>query len=294
MAKKIKFPLAMKAGVMVRTLEEMRQNFDAERILSYFMSGKLHEWLSDRHYDDYLEKIEKLDINDENIIEKICKVLEIDYSDLEENINPRQVELKNKKMEQIKQYTDSKEILDNLDLVAMNQEEFDRLLKVSQETIYLFGKEFICPAGIENVRLEGINNPILIVDSVSIIDFDGRNVFFKNILFDNKYQELIDEQRFQEEHRNDKKRNSYKPSSLFDFRLSDDARKGSEKLYVRLQEELIHIKFDIDVSTRAYEQLLSDSDLEYCFSVDNFGKRQKECLKTAGIDEAFYGFCNRI
>lgn len=284
----------MKDGVMVRTIEEMRQNFDAERILSYFMNRKLQEWLSDRHYDDYLEKIEKLDINDENIIERICKVLEIEYSDLEGNINPRQVELKNKKMEQIKQYTDSKEVLDNLHLVAMNQEEFDRLLKAEQKIIYLFGEEFVCPANIENVCLEGINDPILIVDSVSIINFDERNVFLKNIIFDNKYQEIIDKQRYQEEHRNDKKRKSYKPSSLFAFRLSDEDRKLSEKLYVQLQEELINIKYDIDVNTRVYEQLLLDAGLEDCFSVENFGKQQKECLKAADIDDAFYNFYNRI
>ena len=41
MAKKIKFPLEMKDGVMVRTIEELRENFDVEKLVEHYESGKL-------------------------------------------------------------------------------------------------------------------------------------------------------------------------------------------------------------------------------------------------------------
>ena len=52
MAKKIRFPLQMKDGAAVRTLEELREHFDLESVLGYFSDGKLKTWLADRYYDE--------------------------------------------------------------------------------------------------------------------------------------------------------------------------------------------------------------------------------------------------
>ena len=50
MPKKIKFALEMKDGVKVRTIEDLRDSFDIEKAISYFLDGKLLEWLQDRYY----------------------------------------------------------------------------------------------------------------------------------------------------------------------------------------------------------------------------------------------------
>ena len=42
--KNIKFPLEMKNGEKVRTLEELKVNYDIESILNYYFSGKLKVW----------------------------------------------------------------------------------------------------------------------------------------------------------------------------------------------------------------------------------------------------------
>ncbi len=47
MARKIRFPLRMKNGAEVRTLEELRENFDLESVLGYYTDGKLQTWLAD-------------------------------------------------------------------------------------------------------------------------------------------------------------------------------------------------------------------------------------------------------
>lgn len=61
-SKKIKFALRMpdKAGIgdkEVRTLQELQENFDLERILNFFLDGKLQEWLSDRYYSEQAAEI---------------------------------------------------------------------------------------------------------------------------------------------------------------------------------------------------------------------------------------------
>lgn len=77
MAKKIKFPLEMRDGNKVRTIEEFRTYFDAEKVIMYFFNGKLLDWLEDRHYDKYYDEVCKIDSKDENILQKICEALEI-------------------------------------------------------------------------------------------------------------------------------------------------------------------------------------------------------------------------
>ena len=61
-SKKIKFALKMQPqntgrDKEVRTLEELRQNFDLESILNFFLDGKLREWLEDRYYIVKADKI---------------------------------------------------------------------------------------------------------------------------------------------------------------------------------------------------------------------------------------------
>jgi len=57
MAKKIKFPLILKNDAQVRTLEELQENFEFDRIYDYFVSGKLVTWLNDRYYEGESEQI---------------------------------------------------------------------------------------------------------------------------------------------------------------------------------------------------------------------------------------------
>ncbi|GIW48838.1 MAG: hypothetical protein KatS3mg079_314 [Caloramator sp.] len=55
MVKKVKFPLEIKDGVKVRTIEELRENFDLEKSDMYFINSKLAIWLIDRGYNEEAE-----------------------------------------------------------------------------------------------------------------------------------------------------------------------------------------------------------------------------------------------
>lgn len=48
---KIKKPLEVANGVQARTLKELQENFDLEKIVGYYYDGKLLTWLTERYYD---------------------------------------------------------------------------------------------------------------------------------------------------------------------------------------------------------------------------------------------------
>lgn len=84
MAKPIRFPLEMANGVKVRTIEELRENFDLEMILGYYVDGKLILWLSDRYYDNQVTEIKQIDSNQPEFVCKLCRILgvETDFDDV--------------------------------------------------------------------------------------------------------------------------------------------------------------------------------------------------------------------
>ena len=45
MAKKIKFALKMQDGAEVRNIEDLREHFDIDTVVGYFLDGRLLTWL---------------------------------------------------------------------------------------------------------------------------------------------------------------------------------------------------------------------------------------------------------
>lgn len=294
MAKKIKFPLEMKDGNKVRTIEELRDNFEPEKAIEYFLNGKLLGWLEDRHYDNYYEAICKIDTKNDNLLQMICEVLEIDYP-VEDSkaIDLKKIENNNRKIKKIRQYVDDKKILDKLDSIAMNQKELDILIENSCSEVYLFEKNFIIPGTISNMKIIGINNPTLDVESEERVDFENRNVTFSGTIFGSGYQKIIDDYNYELEHRNDKKHHYYKASNLLDIRLSDQDREQSKKLFDCLERELLEVKYDIDICTHMLYEEMVNGELYDSLDIDKIGQVQFTCMKNAHLSEAFWKFESR-
>ena len=72
MAKIIKFPLKMKNGAEVRSLEELQENFDFETVLGYFADGRLKTWLVNRYYDEKVEEVGALSADMPDLKERLC------------------------------------------------------------------------------------------------------------------------------------------------------------------------------------------------------------------------------
>lgn len=182
MAKKIKFPLEMKNGVMVRTLEELNENFNFEKLILYYKTGKLLIWLEDRYYDYEAEQLKQLNIEEHDFNKKLCDIFKVEYSkDFEVDIE--ELERKNKRLSKLKQYTNDEEILKNINNIAFNQEELIRFIYEDIKEIYLFGERFHISINKENIKYIGINKPTIFLDvnEKVEIDLDEKNIIFENV-----------------------------------------------------------------------------------------------------------------
>ena len=77
MAKTIKFNLICD-GSPVRTIEDLREHFSVDDVLSYYESELLDRWLNVRGYHDELEKVRAINCNNPaEIIKELIKIFDI-------------------------------------------------------------------------------------------------------------------------------------------------------------------------------------------------------------------------
>ncbi len=148
---KIRFPLEMANGVQVRTIEELKENFDVKKLVGYFLEGKLQTWLKDRYYDEEAERIAVLKTDDIELAKKICEIFGVEYTETEE-VNVDKIVSDNEKIAKIKQFTDDEEIISNYSNVAFSQEELADLYDSGVETIYLCEGDFKIPKSKQELK----------------------------------------------------------------------------------------------------------------------------------------------
>lgn len=192
MAKRIKFALEMKDGMQVRNLDDLREHFDLDKTIGYFVDGKLLKWLEDRYYDEEAEAISILSKDDSDFNSKICKILGVEYEDEDlPEIDPEEIERRNERIAKLKQYTADTKILDKVDLVAFDQEELADLLDEEEPVIYLCQNKFTIPLREKNKKYIGIGKVEVTIRSKTKVDFDELNIRFENVSFNTEYEKLI-------------------------------------------------------------------------------------------------------
>lgn len=182
MAKKIRFPLQMN-GTDVRTIEELRENFDLSSVLGYLTNGKLVTWLEDRYYDNEAMAVRALSTDEADLNQKLMSILGVSNDVKTEEIDLEAIQRRNEKLMLLRQITDDKEIIDNVDCVAFNQDELYDILDDGKETIYLCQSEFEVPLSVQNKIYIGLENPKVKLRQIESVNLDTLNVRFKNVLF---------------------------------------------------------------------------------------------------------------
>lgn len=182
MAKKIRFPLQMN-GTDVRTIEELRENFDLSSVLGYLTNGKLVTWLEDRYYDNEAMAVRALSTDETDLNQKLMSILGVSDDVKTEEIDLEEIQRRNEKLMLLRQITDNEEIIDNVDCVAFNQDELYDILDDGKETIYLCQSEFEVPLSVQNKIYIGLENPKVKLRQTESINLDTLNVRFKNVLF---------------------------------------------------------------------------------------------------------------
>lgn len=178
MAKKIKLPLDMGNDVKVRTIEELKENYNAEKVVSYFLDGQLLTWLEERFYEDEAGKIKGISKDSPNISAEIAKAFGIEIQD---EVDVEEIEERNERLNLLRQFTSDDEILKNVDLVAFSQEDMD--IVHTSDIIYLCGDSFRIPYSVEGKTYIGVNSPSVDIKSNDKIDLQSKNITVKNCVF---------------------------------------------------------------------------------------------------------------
>ena len=193
MAKKIKFPLSMKNDVLVKDLNELRENFDLDKAVSYFLDGKLLRWLEARYYDTESDAIKNLNKDSADFKQQLCNIFDVDFSAFGNTDTDFDVVAEhNRKLSKLKQYTSDTTILDNVDAVAFNQEDLADLLDEGVHDIYLCDNSFAIPLRVENKRYVGIGKVEVFINSDEKVDFESKNIEFENVQFNEDYRKIVE------------------------------------------------------------------------------------------------------
>lgn len=182
MARKIKFALEMKDGAKVRnSLEELREHFDLEKAVGYFLSGKLTEWLEDRYYEDEAEALDAIDKDAPDLRARLCEALGVECED-DEALDVGALERLNEKKAVLRQKTSDESIIANADKTALTQEDLADLLDMDESVIYLCGDSFNIPARVKNKKYVGIlGTPTISIKANSQDDLDAKGIVFENV-----------------------------------------------------------------------------------------------------------------
>ena len=189
--KKIKLPLEMSNGALVRTLDELKENWNLEKVINYYLNGKLQTWLNDRYYTELAEEVSALNgINDNaELQKKLCNIFGIEAED--DLVDMEAVAERNRRLKILRQHTADDAVLKNGDKVAFNQEELFKLLYTGESIIYLFCNTFTIPLSLRNKTYIGIGDVEVNLDTKEYINFNDFNIKFKNIKFNKDIDVLL-------------------------------------------------------------------------------------------------------
>lgn len=155
MVKKIKFALTMKDGAKVRTFDELREHFDLESTVGYFLDGKLEKWLDDRYYEQEVAQIQAISPDDPELQVKLCQILGVPVPE-EKAIDVADIADMRRKQEILKQLTTDETLIAKADEIALTPDDVETLVRQGKSTIYLYGENFTLPLQAQSIKLVGI------------------------------------------------------------------------------------------------------------------------------------------
>lgn len=141
----------MANGTQARSMEELKDNFDAASVVGYFMDGKLETWLNDRYYEEEAAQVAALSKDDPALGRKLCAVFGIACA-AEDGVDPEEIAYRQERLNRLKQYTDDEALWAQADKVAFDQEDLADLYDAGVEPIYLCAGSFKIPKSKQNLR----------------------------------------------------------------------------------------------------------------------------------------------
>jgi hypothetical protein len=273
MAKKIRFPLEMDNGVEVRSMEELRNNFSLGKVLEYVQNEKLVAWLRDRYENSIADAVAALDKMDAELPKKVSAIFDIPYDEKTADDLKKTAE-RAERIKQLKEFTDEKQFVDEIDKVAFDQDELYDLLDEEVNEIYLCGDRFAIPLSVIGVSYKGINNPVVVIDSKTEIDWLEKKIILEAVRFDEKYQAVVDSANATKEVLYEKlvatvKKQATKNASIgkapdktiLSFMVPMSEREAANRMYATAKEAISNLSYDEDADILGMKKLVYENDL---------------------------------
>ena len=192
MAKTVRFPLKMRDDIEVRTMGELKENWDMEKIVGYFLDGKLTTWLAGRRYEREAAQVELLEKDDKALRQNLSAIFGIEYianESTEEDMEA--IQAQQERLNKLRQYTTDKEILDTVDCAAFDQDDLWDILDTGAKKVYLVNNTFEISLEDEEMTYIGVGKAIAKIDSKEPVDFEELGIRFENVKFDEKYIDCL-------------------------------------------------------------------------------------------------------
>lgn len=194
----IKFPLIMSNGKELRTIDELRENFNLEKVVEYYIEGKLKTWLQHRNYIEELSQLEELQYcdNRNEIPVMLCKIFNVEQSI---DLNISEIERRKSRLSILKSFSDDEELEEKIEFIAFTQEELEKKLlngdlfnvvsdknQAQRREVYLCGEIFTVSDKFKNITYVGVNNPLVELKCDEQFHVEENNIAFIDLNLKNK------------------------------------------------------------------------------------------------------------
>ena len=168
-------------SLLISKTQAAVSEFHTASVLGYYADGKLKTWLEDRYYDDQAAAVSALTPDMPDLKEKLCAAIGVEYK--EEAVKDiEDIQRRNEKLRILSSFTADREILDNVDLVAMDQDDLFDILDMSPSKVYLYSGEFSIPFGKKNICYIGLNQVTVRTEKDKLIsDYYTAGITFQNV-----------------------------------------------------------------------------------------------------------------
>lgn len=135
-------------GTTIHSLNELREHFNRNEILSFYSDGRLLTWLCQHYYETQADRLRALDPADKNCFRKLCGIFDVNYPDhIQMSAEDRNIlKAKEETLQKVLKDTGADQaLLKKLDIIAINQEELASLIDADEPQIYLCSNSFSIP-----------------------------------------------------------------------------------------------------------------------------------------------------
>ncbi len=282
MIKKIRFALEMGDETSVRTIEELRAHYNSEKIVSYFLDGKLLTWLNDRYYTDEAQRVEALaaDTDRNTLAVELANIFDVH---IENDVDVVTIAERNERLNKLREYTSDDAILNNIEYVAFSQEELGDILDEGAKTIYLCGDKFRIPLSVRGKRYIGVNDPIIDISTNTPINLKDYDITVSNCTFSERAKaNMFDCTMLINEGLRRQKLGDYANAVPLLKRAAESGDPEGQFLYAKLYDKGLGVAADLSVAEKWYRKSAENGNAKACNNLGNIldnAKKYKEAFE---------------